>query len=72
MAMITQFVAYSLGIMAPHEQRELPDGWSARYWTAFSAHTQRLIKQLLTGETEAAEFWRGIREHVGPVESAEG
>ena len=72
MAMVTQFVTYSLGIMPPHEQRDLPDGWSSRYWTAFSAHTQRLIKQLLTGEMDAAEFWRATREHVGPVESADG
>ena len=72
MAMITQFVSYSLGIMPPHEQRQLPDGWSSRYWGAFSAHTQRLIKQLLTGDREAADFWRAIREHVGPVAPSDG
>lgn len=70
MAMVTQFVSFSLGIMPPHEQRELPDGWSRRYWSAFSTHTQSLIKQLLTGQIEAAAFWRAVREHIGPVEGA--
>ena len=71
MAMVTQFVSYSLGIMPAHEQRDLPGGWSTRYWAVFSARTQTLIKQLLTGSIEAAEFWQGVRDQIGPVDASQ-
>ena len=67
MAMITQFVSYSIGIMPAHEQRDLPSGWSKRYWAVFSSRTQTLIKELLTDSIDAAAFWRDIRAHIGPV-----
>ncbi len=63
LAMIRQFVEYSLGSMAVREEMDLveqiPD-WQRRYWEAFPQVVRRLISLLIKGTIGGDEFWEGI------------
>jgi hypothetical protein len=62
LAMITQFLAYSTGEMSEGEKKQFPAGWYNRYWDAFPADIQNLLRDYIHGRIGKDQFWKGIRE----------
>lgn len=62
LAMITQFVAYSLGEISEEEKKQFPKDWHKKYWEAFPQEIQVLIRDYILGKIGKNRFWKGIRE----------
>lgn len=62
LAMITQFLAYSTGEMSEEEKKQFPAGWYNKYWDAFPADIQNLLRDYIHGRIGKKQFWKGIRE----------
>lgn len=62
LAMITQFVSYSLGEISEEEKKQFPKGWHKKYWEAFPSDIQVLIRDYILGKIGKSQFWKGIRE----------
>jgi hypothetical protein len=62
LAMITQFVAYSLGEISEEEKKQYPKDWHKKYWEAFPQEIQLLIRDYILGKIGKNQFWKGIRE----------
>jgi hypothetical protein len=62
LAMISQFVSYSLGEMSEDEKKGFPAGWHKKYWGAFPSDIQGLIRDYIHGRIGKNQFWKGIRE----------
>ncbi|MBN2158314.1 MAG: hypothetical protein JW807_02885 [Spirochaetes bacterium] len=62
LAMIEQFVSYSMGEMSAEEKREFPAGWHQKYWGAFPSDIQILIRDYIQGKIGKNQFWKGVRE----------
>ncbi len=62
LTMITQFLAYSTGEMSEEEKKQFPTGWYNKYWDAFPADIQNLLRDYIHGRIGKNQFWKGIRE----------
>ena len=62
LAMITQFIAYSVGEMTEEDKKQFPRGWHKKYWEAFPQDIQVLIRDFILGKIGKNQFWKGIRE----------
>ena len=63
--MIMHFVTYGTGRMSEAEKKEMPQGWSKKYWEVFPPEIKRLISAYLKGAMDAKVFWERIKEIVG-------
>lgn len=62
LAMITQFLSYSTGEMSEDDKKQFPAGWYNKYWEAFPADIQNLVRDYIHGKIGKNQFWKGIRE----------
>lgn len=62
LAMLSQFVAYSLGEVSEADKKQFPDGWHKKYWEAFPPDIQVLIRDYILGKIGKSQFWKGIGE----------
>ena len=66
--MVEQFVSYSTGSMSAGEQvhlNEIMPGWQEKYFRAFPAEVQKLLRSYLKGETDAETCFEGIYNELG-------
>lgn len=56
-SMVVQYVRYSAGVMTGDELSQMPEGWSKKYWDAFSGEIRVLIKKYLQNEIDNRNFW---------------
>jgi len=61
MTMVTHFVCYSTGRMPDSEKKELPEGWTEKYWENFPETMQKLIGAFLREQITEKEFWETAR-----------
>jgi hypothetical protein len=62
LAMISQFVAYSMGEVSEQDKKQFPAGWHKKYWEAFPPEIQLLIRDYILGKIGKNQFWKGIGE----------
>jgi hypothetical protein len=62
LAMITQFLSYSLGEMSEADKKQYPDGWYKKYWAAFPPDIQKLLREYINGRIGKNQFWNGVKD----------
>jgi hypothetical protein len=66
--MVTAFVEYSRGAMAPSRQRELWEAnrnWQDGYWAAFPPELKALVKAYLEGRIDDSTFGSAVLSVLG-------
>ncbi|MGA2547033.1 MAG: hypothetical protein ABSF43_10825 [Rectinemataceae bacterium] len=68
LGMVTSFVEYSHGDMAPSRQRELWESnprWQDEYWTAFPSEVKSLVKAYIEGRISDETFGSALLSVLG-------
>jgi hypothetical protein len=68
LGMVSSFVEYSRGAMAPSRQRELWESdprWQDQYWAAFPAELKALVKANLEGRIDDGTFGSAVLSILG-------
>jgi hypothetical protein len=68
LGMVTSFVDYSRGAMAPSRQRELWESnprWQDEYWAAFPPEVKALVKAYIEGRIDDETFGSAILSVLG-------
>ena len=62
--MILQFVTFSTGEMSEREKRDMPLGWTEKYWGCFSPKIRQLISYFLKGGIDKKAFWGAVNIYL--------